>query len=376
MIYLDYSATTPVNKEVLDSFNKVCLEYPGNPNSLHKLGTRNFKIIEEATEQIKKILNIHNMEVIYTSGASESNNTVIKGVASKYSNRGKHIITSPFEHSSVNAPLNYLANLGYDIDFVELNSDGTVNLDNLKSLIRDDTILVSISSVNSELGIRQPIEQIAELVKQYPKCFFHSDMTQSIGKVNINMDNIDFISFTAHKFFGLKGIGCLLKKDSIVIEPLIHGGKSTSIYRSGTPSSPLIVSLSKALRLSYEDFDSKIKHISELNKYLIDNIKDMEDVYINSTDKSIPQILNLSILGVKPETMLHALEAHDIYISTQSACATGTVSKAVLALTHDENRAASSIRVSISYVTTKEEIDSFIKYFKESYNELRLKVRV
>ena len=373
MIYLDYSATTPVNKEVLDSFDKVCLDYPGNPNSLHKLGTSNAKLIEDATNQIKDLLNISNMEVIYTSGASESNNTVIKGVASKYSNRGKHIITSPFEHSSVNAPLNYLASQGYDVDFVELNEDGTVNLDSLKSLIKDDTILLSISAVNSELGIRQPIEEIASIVKEYPKCFFHSDMTQSIGKINIPIKDIDFVSFTAHKFFGLKGIGVLLKKESIVIDPLINGGKSTSIYRSGTPAAPLIVSVSKALRLALENQEDKINHIKELNDYLKDSIKDIDNVYINSTSKSIPHILNISIIGVKPETMLHAMEAHDIYISTQSACSTGDISKAVFALTHDEERAKSSIRVSISYVTTKEEIDTFIKCFKEACKGLRLK---
>lgn len=372
MIYLDYSATTPVNKEVLESFNKVCLDYPGNPNSLHKLGTSNAHLIEEATNQIKKILNVNDMEVIYTSGSSESNNTVIKGVCEKYSNRGKHIITSPFEHSSVNAPLNYLSNKGFEVDFVELNEDGTVNLDNLKSLMRDDTILVSISSVNSELGILEPIEEIAKIVSGYPKCFFHSDMTQSVGKVNISMDNIDFISFTAHKFFGLKGIGCLLKKQKIAIEPLIHGGKSTSIYRSGTPSAPLIVSIAKALRLALEDYDNKYNHIKELNNYLQEQVKDM-GIYINSTDRSIPHILNMSVISVKPETMLHALEAHDIYISTQSACATGDISKAVMALTKDEERAKSSIRVSISYVTTKEEIDTFIKYFKQCYSELKLR---
>ena len=373
MIYLDYSATTPVNKEVLDSFNKVCLDYPGNPNSLHKLGTNNSKLIDDATKQIKELLNIDDMEVIYTSGSSESNNTVIKGVASKYKNRGMHIITSPFEHSSINAPLNYLSNLGYEVDFVELNSDGTVNLDNLKSLIRDDTILVSIASVNSELGIEQPIEEIAKIVKNYPKCYFHSDMTQSIGKINIPIKDIDFVSFTAHKFFGLKGIGVLLKKESIVIDPLIHGGKSTSIYRSGTPAAPLIVSIAKALRLALENQEDKINHIRKLNDYLKENIKDIDGVYINSTDKSIPHILNISIPGIKPETMLHAMEAKDIYISTQSACSTGDVSKAVMALTHDEARAASSIRVSISYVTTKEEIDTFIKCFKEAIGELRLK---
>src|SRR5574344_359542 len=371
MVYLDYSATTPVNKEVLDSFDKVCLDYPGNPNSLHKLGTRNAKLISDATEQIKKILNIHDMEVIYTSGASESNNTVIKGVASKYSNRGKHIITSPFEHSSINAPLNYLANLGYDIDFVELNVDGTVNLDNLKSLIRDDTILVSISSVNSELGIRQPIEEIAKIVKEYPKCFFHSDMTQSIGKVKIDMKDIDFISFTAHKFFGIKGIGCLLKRESIVIDPLIHGGKSTTVYRSGTPAPALIASLSKALRLIYTDFDNKYNHVLELNNYLKEKLSKYEKVFINSNNVSIPHILNISVIDVKPETFLHALERYDIYISTQSACSSSnTSSTAVFNLTHDEKRSTSSIRISLAYLTTKEEIDYFISSFDKCYKEL------
>lgn len=371
MVYLDYSATTPVNKEVLDSFTRVCLEHPGNPNSLHKLGTYNAHLIEQATEQIKKVLNT-DMDVIYTSGSSESNNTVIKGIASKYSNRGKHIITSPFEHSSINAPLSYLSDHGFEIDFVKLNEDGTVNLDDLKSLMRDDTILVSIASVNSELGILQPIDKIAEIVKQYPKCFYHSDMTQSIGKIKLDLTNIDFISFSAHKFFGIDGVGCLLKQSNIVIDPLIHGGKSTTIYRSGTPAVALIVSMAKALRLAYTNYEVKLKHIKELNTYLRDNIKDMPNIYINSTDKSIPQILNLSIIGIKPETMLHALESHDIYISTQSACSTGDSSSSVMALTHDIKRASSSIRVSISYVTTKEEIDYFLKTFKECYQELSL----
>lgn len=373
MVYLDYSATTPVNKEVLDSFNKACLDYPGNPNSLHKLGLENSNLIEKATEQIKKILNTEDKEVIYTSGASESNNTVLKGVCSKYKNRGKHIISSPFEHSSITAPLSYLADNGYDVDFVKLNDDGTVDLNDLELLIRDDTILVTISSVNSELGILQPIEEISKIVKKHPKCFFHCDMTQSIGKIKLSLDNIDFVSFSAHKFFGIKGIGCLLKNKKIVIEPLIHGGKSTTIYRSGTPATPLIVSMAKALRLAYDNYSKKIEHVSNLNKYLVDNIKDLDDLYINSTDKSIPHILNVSIIGIKPETMLHALEEHDIYISTQSACSVGTSSKAVMALTGDESRASSSIRISISYVTTKEEIDYFIKYFKQCYNNLKLR---
>lgn len=369
MVYLDYSATTPVNDEVLDTYCKASKEYIGNPNSLHKLGVLSNDLINAATKQIKEILNT-DMEVIYTSGASESNNTVIKGVCSKYKSRGKHIITSPFEHSSINAPLSYLSDNGFEVDFVKLDSNGMVDLDNLKSLIRDDTILVSIASVNSELGLLQPIKEIADIVKEYPRCYFHSDMTQSIGKVKIDMSNIDFVSFSAHKFFGVKGIGCLLKKDNIVIDPLIHGGKSTTIYRSGTPALPLIVSTAKALRLAYTDFDSKLEHISKLNKKIITELKKYDKIRINSNDKSIPQIINVSVLGVKPETMLHALEKYDIYISTQSACSSGTRSAAVYSLTHDEERASSSIRISISYTTTMDEIDYFLKSFDLCYKEL------
>lgn len=371
MVYLDYSATTPVNSEVLDTFVLVSNEYIGNPNSLHKLGSKSKNLIDDATCQIKSILNIDDKEVIYTSGSSESNNTVIKGVASRYKSRGKHIITTPFEHSSIYAPLNYLMDNGYEVDFVNLDSNGLVDLKHLESLIRDDTILVSVASVNSEIGLLQPIREIGEIVSKYPKCYFHSDMTQSIGKVYVPMDNVDFVSFSAHKFFGVKGIGCLLKKKNIVIDPLIHGGKSTTNYRSGTPSAPLIASTSKALRLAYNDLDNKYNHVLELNKYLKEKLSSFKNVYINSNDVSIPHILNISVIGVKPETMLHALEEYDIYISTQSACSgANTTSKAVLNLTNDEKRAASSIRISISSITTKEEIDYFVSCFTKCYNKL------
>lgn len=371
MVYLDYSATTPINKEVLDTFCKVSLEYPANPNSLHKLGTDSKKLIDAATNQIIDILKLNDCEVIYTSGSSESNNTVIKGICSKYKNRGNHIITSPFEHSSIYGPLNYLMDNGFEVDIVKTLDNGMIDLNDLKRLMKDTTILVTIASVNSEIGLLQPIKEIKNIVKEYPKCYFHSDMTQSIGKVNVNTDDIDFISFSSHKFYGLKGIGCLIEKKNIVINPLIHGGKSTTNYRSGTPALPLIASTAKALRLIYTDFDSKYNHVLELNKYLKDKLKEYEKVYINSNDYSIPHILNISVLGVKPETMLHALEEEDIYISTQSACSSSnTISKAVLTLTHNEIVAESSIRISISYLTTKEEIDYFIKSFSKCYKRL------
>ena len=371
MIYLDYSATTPVRDEVLDSFSKCTKEYIGNPNSLHKLGVKSKEIIDAATNQIKELLNLSDVDIIYTSGSSESNNLAIKGICNKYKNRGKHIITTPLEHSSIYGPINYLIDQGFEVSFVKLDSNGLVDLEDLKKIIRDDTILVSINAVNSEIGIRQPIEEIGELLSLYPKIYFHADLTQAIGKINIDISNIDLFSFTAHKFFGIKGIGCLVKKDKIVIEPLIHGGKSTTIYRSGTPMPALIVSLAKALRLALENLDEKYNKVLELNKYLKEKLSTYDLVRINSNDACIPYVLNISVLGVKPETMLHALESDDIYISTQSACsASNNLSKAVLSVTNDEERASSSIRISLSSLTTKEEIDTFLKSFKKHYKKL------
>ena len=369
MIYLDYSATTYPIKEVLNSFNKAC-EYIGNPNSLHKLGSNSKNLIDASTDQIKKLLNVKSSEVIYTSGASEANNLAIKGICLKYQNRGRHIITTSFEHSSIYGPINYLLDNGFTVDFVKTLDNGLVDLDDLKKLIRDDTILVSIGCVNSEIGIRQPIEEIGILLKKYPKLYFHTDVTQAIGKVSVDFKDVDLASFSAHKFFGIKGIGCLIKKENIIIEPLIHGGSSTTRFRSGTPCTELIVSLSKALRLALEDIDLRYKYIGELNTYLKENLSKYEKVYINSNDKCIPHILNVSLVGVKPEVLLHALEENNIYISTQSACSLSNSSKAVLALTNSKDRASSSVRISISYKTTKVELEEFLKCFDLCYKKL------
>ena len=373
MIYLDYSATTPVNKEVLDSFVKASLEFPGNSNSLHTLGVRCNKLIESATKQIADIFKIKETEIIYTSGSSESNNLAIKGVCMKYKNRGKHIITTHYEHSSIYGPLSYLQSEGFEVDFVDSDEFGLVDLKHLESLIREDTILVSINAINSEIGILQPIEEIGKIVKKNPKCFYHVDLTQAVSKVNINLENVDLASFSAHKFFGIKGIGGLIKKEKIVIEPLIHGGKSTTIFRSGTPAHPLIVSLAKALRLACDDMENKYNKVLELNNYLKEKLNKYDNVYINSNDKCIPYILNISIINIKPETFLHALEKHEVYISTQTACSSSnSLSKSVLDLTKDEARAKSSLRISLSYLTTKDELDKFIEIFDKCIKELTL----
>lgn len=372
MIYLDYSATTPVNKEVLDTFTKVSLDFPGNPNSLHKLGVEAKKLIDSATEQIKELLNLKDKEIIYTSGSSESNNLAIKGLCLKHQGTGKHIITTNLEHSSIYGPIGYLQKLGYEVDFVK-TKDGLVDMEDLKKLLRDDTILVTIASVNSETGMLQNISEIAEFLKD-KNCYFHVDMTQSVGKVNIDMNNIDLVSFSGHKFYGLKGIGVLVKNADLTLEPLIHGGKSTTVYRSGTPALPLIVSISKALRLALTDLDKKSIYIQELKDYLIENLEKYENVRINSKGNSLPHVLNLSVMHAKPETFQHALEEYDIYISTQSACsANNPVSKAVLEVTQDEETAKHSIRISLSHLTTKEELDKFLEAFDKCYNKLLIK---
>lgn len=371
MIYLDYSATTPVDKRVLDTFNKVCLEYPGNTNSLHSLGVKSHELADYATLEIAKMLHVKKSEIIYTSGASESNNTVIKGVCERYKNRGKHIITTFLEHSSMIAPLNYLTSQGFEVDFVKIDDNGLVDLDDLKRLMRDDTILVSVCAVDSELGLKQPINEISKIVKEYPKCYFHVDCTQALGKINIDLSNVDFASFSGHKIFGLKGIGLLYKKENIVIEPLIHGGKSTTVYRSGTPALPLMVSMMKAMQLIIPNIDRNYKYIEELNKKICNKLKEYPLVHINSTDKSIPHTINFSLRKIKSETFVHALDEHEVYISTKSACSSAnSMSNAVYAVTKDEDIANHSLRISISYMTTMEEIDKFFNIFDECYRKL------
>ncbi len=371
MIYLDYSATTPVNDSVLDTYVKVTKNYIGNPNSLHKLGLESSKLINDATRQIKKILDIEEKEIIYTSGASEANNLAIFGVCRKYKNRGKHIITTRLEHSSVSECFNELEKEGFRVSYVEIDRDGRVKLDDLKSLICDDTILVSICAVNSEIGLMQDLESIGNLLKKYPKVIFHSDITQAIGKVKLNLWNVDMASMSSQKFYGMKGVGALLKNKNLEIEPIIYGGKSTTIYRSGTPATALIVSMSKALRLAYEDFEEKYAHVLELSNYLKQKLQLIDGIILNSTSYSLPHIVNISILNVKPETILHALEEDDIYISTQTAChKAGDLSTSVLELTKNELYATHSIRISISYLTTKNEINQFIDTLKEKIDKL------
>lgn len=369
MIYLDYSATTPVLKEVLDSYNKVTIDYFGNPNSLHSLGVKSRELLNSATKQISNIFKIKEEEIIYTSGSTEANNLALIGCALAHGKRGSHIVVSKLEHESIYGICNYLESIGFYIDYVKNTADGVIDLDDLKGLVNENTILVSICAVNSELGIRQPLKTIKQVInKENPNTIFHSDMTQAVGKIPINLSDVDMASMSGHKIYGPKGIGMLYKKIGINIKPILYG--SNKDIRPGTPALPLIVSFSKALRIANSDLDKKENTIKKHNDKICEFLSGYPKILINKTPYSIPNILNISLMNIKPETFIHALEKHDVYVSSNTACSSGKISSAVLGVYGDKKRALTTIRISLSYMTTNEEINEFINIFESVYNKL------
>ena len=371
MIYLDYAANTPVREEVLQTFCDVSRRYVANPNSRHELGKFADDCLNEASRTISEILNVQTDEIIYTSGATESNNLAVKGIARQYQNYGKHIITTYMEHSSVIGAVSSLQNEGYEVEYVGVGTDGLVDLEELKELLRDDTILVSVCSVDSEVGVRQPIGQIGKLLTGYPHCHFHVDGTQAMGKIPVNLADIDLYSFSPHKFYGINGCGILIRKEPVLLEPMIHGGISTTPFRSGTPPLALIASAAKALSLACEFLQERYDYVEELNGTLRKALKRYPKVRINSTENSVPYILNISIEGAKSEDFQTALSDHGIYVSTKSACcAPNTVSRPVFAITHSKKAALSTLRVSFSHLTAPEEIETFLGCFDSVYKNL------
>lgn len=342
MTYLDYSATTMINNEVLKEIG----------NSLFESATE-----EELNAYKKKIQNILNtdLEVNITSGSTESNNWALKGICHGENNSKNKVITTQMEHSSINESLKHLETKGYKILYAPLK-DGTVDIDKLESLLTDEVALITISSVNSETGTLQPVEQIAKLAKKH-KIPFHCDMTQSIGKINISFNNIDLISISAHKLYGPKGIGLLLKTKNTDLKNIIYGQRK---YNLG-----LIKGLTKALEISLKNLNQNYKKVEDLNNYLKDNLKSLPNITINQSKNYIPHILNISISNYKPETFLHYLEQDDIYISTKSACSSSnSYSMPVYALTGNINLAETSVRISISHLTCKNDLDKVITLIK------------
>ena len=338
MIYLDYSATTKINKEVLEITTK---------DILTKASPKDIKACQD---QIKKILNTKH-DIIFTSGSTESNNHALKSVLKS---QKTEIITTKLEHSSINETLKYLETKGKKIIYAPLK-DGIVDLESLKKLITPNTALITITAVNTETGMQNPINEIGLLAKEN-NIPFHTDITGSLGKINISLENIDLASASSHKFNGPKGIGLLIKNKNIKIEPLIKQERNHNLG--------LIKGLTKALELSIKNQEENLKKVKKLNTYLTKNLKNIKGITINSNQNSIPHILNISISSYKPETFLHYLEMEDIYISTKSACANQNASQAVYEITKSHNLASTSVRISLSPKTTKQDLDKLIEKIK------------
>lgn len=370
MIYLDYSANTPADPAVLARFVETEGQYIGNPNSKHGAGKAANILLDETTVAIAEKLNVKASEIIYTSGASEANNLAIKGIARSSRHIGKHIISTPLEHMSVSAPLTYLQEQGYEIDLVDIGRNGVIDLEHFRELLRKDTVLAAICAVDSELGTIQPIMEIAEILREYPDCKLHVDMTQAVGKTDIILEGVDTAAFSAHKFYGLNGSGFLFKKESLIVEPLFHGGVSNTLYRSGTPTLALAAALDTALGLALAECEERVEAVQAHNTFLRKALSSYTGVRINSPENAVPHILNVSVKGVKGSEFQRALDERGVCVSVKSACSVeGTPSRAVFAVSRDRKNALSSWRISLSHLTADEEIKEFMAIFDECYRE-------
>jgi len=374
MIYLDNSATTIPDPSVIESYQQVIKNIVGNPSSLHSLGGQAERLLETARKQVATQLGVNTEEIIFTSGGTEGNNMAIKGIALAHQNRGKHIITSTIEHPSVLEVCASLEKLGFGVTYVPVHKNGVVDLEVLEQSIREDTILISIMHVNNELGSIQPIREIGEIAKRYPKLYFHVDDVQGLGKVPLalHQQHVDMATFSGHKIHGLKGTGIFYIRQGTTLFPLLHGGDQEYGLRSGTEHVAGAVAIAKALRLIKESEQNKRAHLQHLNAYLCEGLKQTDSVVINSSQHSAPHIVNISIPNLKPETVIHALGEHDIYVSTTSACSSKSRddSAVLTACGFSKTRSQTALRISLAYTNTEAELKEFLHVLNDVIEQL------
>lgn len=359
-MYFDYTATTPIDSEVLDTYVQVQKKYFANTTSLHLLGQKANNIYEKMKDEIRDILKVDH-EVIFTSNATEANNLAIFGVVS--GKRGK-VITTKIEHPSVFNVYKELESEGYDVIYLDVDEKGIINLKQLENEMSNDVILVSIMWVNNIIGTIEPIDKVISIVKQYKHCKLHVDIVQGITKIkpNFNYQDIDLLTMSAHKFYGPKGIGILAYNKSIDLKKRLYGSSSQNGVKPGTFDLGLVVCAAKALKKYNALIDEHFTYVHELNNYLRTHLTNNK-IIINSDVLSSPYILNISIPHIKGETLVHMLESNDIYVSTGSSCSSKLVKpeKTIYAISHNEDYALSTIRISLSFLTTKEEVDALLK---------------
>lgn len=366
MIYLDYTANTPVEPRVLEAFCAAEGRYIGNANARHGAGRAAADAVARAAADCAALLGVAPGELIFNSGASEGNNTAIMGIAHANRHVGRHIITTPLEHASVSGCLTALQERGWEIDVLDVNRDGRIDLGQLADLLRRDTVLVTLCAVDSELGVLQPVGEASAIVRRYPDCRLHVDATQIVGKLPFDFGLADTVSLSAHKFGGLNGSGLLWKRADVELEPLIHGGTSTTLYRSGTPAVGLAVALAEALGIALGHMEERYARVARLNRALREALARRGGVTVHSPVDAVPHILNLGAAGVRGAAFRDALAERGVCVSVKSACSVeNTPSRAVYAVTRNRRAALESWRVSLSHLTTEDEIGAFMRIFDE-----------
>lgn len=376
IIYFDNSATTAINPEVLRTYTDVATKIMGNPSSLHSLGSTATRLLEASRRQIAELLHVKSEEIFFTSGGTEGDNWVLKGVAYEKEKFGKHIIISAIEHPAVKNTAAWLASQGFDVEKAPVDERGFVKVSELEALIREDTILVSVMAVNNEVGSIQPIKEIAKILKDKPTISFHIDAVQAIGKIAIEdfmLDRVDFATFSAHKFHGPRGVGFLYVKSGKRLAPLLHGGGQENNKRSTTENLAGIAATAKALRLTLDDFDHKTEKIRQMKSIIFEELSKQDKIILFSEmDDFVPNILTFGIRGVRGEVVVHAFEKHEIYISTTSACSSkkNAAAGTLMAMHVKPDIATSAVRISLDYTNNMLEIEGFLTIFRNIYQEM------
>ncbi|MCQ6278382.1 cysteine desulfurase family protein [Bacillus sp. EB600] len=375
MIYFDNSATTKPYTEVVDSFVKVTNKYFGNPSSLHGLGGQAEQLLTQARAQIASLLKVNASEVYFTSGGTESNNLAVKGTAlMMHKGRGRHIITTSIEHPSISNAMEQLEQLGFSVTYLPVDQNGVVQVEAVEKAIRPDTILISTMYINNEVGSIQPIKEIGKLLERFPKILFHVDAVQAVGKLPVDLKEfgVDLFSISAHKFHGLKGSGMLFIRDGVKIASLNSGGNQENNIRSGTENVAGAVAMAKALRITMDRYEARIKNLNEIQKALLYKLSEIPEITIHTPidHKAVPHIINFSAAWMNAETFIHALEQEEIYASTTSACSSKgkQPSKTLLAMGVTKNLAERAIRISLSFDNTMDEALKFIAAVKQIAN--------
>lgn len=369
--YLDNSATTVVSENAAkEALAMMTTEY-GNPSSLHKKGLNAELKLDKAKNTIADSLGVDSGELYFTSGSTESNNTVIFGVANAKKRDGKKIVTTAIEHSSVMEACKKLESEGFEVTYLTPDKSGVVPLSAFEQAVDNNTILVAVMAVNNEIGSVQNIERISKIVKRRnPDAIFHCDAVQAYGKMVLKPKkwNVDTMCVSAHKVHGPKGVGALYIKKGVRVIPLLYGGEQQKKMRPGTECAPLISAFGVAV--SEFDIRTNLEYIIGLNNYLKSLLSQIKEVTINSGDNALPYVLNISVKGIKSETMLHHLEQDDVYVSSSSACAKGKKSYVLKALSLPDELIDSSLRISFSKYNTKEDVDAFVASLKNGIANL------